>query len=142
MAKATNKFSCDHGDANVAKLDLGQKFLCTNCGAKFYDLKKEPPTCPACETVHVPEEPPKPRRASAAAKKAPAKPAVAEAAKDDESGEAGEAGDAKEEDLVASDADADAEVDDDDDDVIEDTSDLGEEDDDVAGVVPEAEKDS
>ena len=35
----------------VAKPELGIKRLCANCGAKFYDLNKEPPVCPKCHTV-------------------------------------------------------------------------------------------
>jgi uncharacterized protein (TIGR02300 family) len=35
----------------VAKPDLGTKRLCTNCGAKFYDLSKDPIICPKCHTV-------------------------------------------------------------------------------------------
>jgi uncharacterized protein (TIGR02300 family) len=37
----------------VAKAELGTKRLCANCGAKFYDLSKEPIHCPKCGTVHV-----------------------------------------------------------------------------------------
>jgi uncharacterized protein (TIGR02300 family) len=32
----------------VPKLDLGEKQLCPNCGAKFYDLHKNPAHCPKC----------------------------------------------------------------------------------------------
>jgi uncharacterized protein (TIGR02300 family) len=35
----------------VAKPELGIKRLCGNCGAKFYDLSKDPIICPKCETV-------------------------------------------------------------------------------------------
>jgi uncharacterized protein (TIGR02300 family) len=35
----------------VAKPELGTKRLCGNCGAKFYDLGKDPIICPKCETV-------------------------------------------------------------------------------------------
>jgi len=35
----------------VAKPELGTKRLCTNCGAKFYDLDKDPIVCPKCQTV-------------------------------------------------------------------------------------------
>jgi uncharacterized protein (TIGR02300 family) len=38
----------------VAKPELGTKRLCGNCGAKFYDLGKEPIVCPKCSTVFVP----------------------------------------------------------------------------------------
>jgi uncharacterized protein (TIGR02300 family) len=35
----------------VAKPELGTKRLCANCGAKFYDLSKDPIVCPKCQTV-------------------------------------------------------------------------------------------
>jgi uncharacterized protein (TIGR02300 family) len=37
----------------VAKLDLGTKRLCGSCGAKFYDLDRNPIVCPKCDTVFV-----------------------------------------------------------------------------------------
>src|SRR5262249_51628320 len=40
--------------SDVAKPELGTKRLCANCGAKFYDLSKDPIVCPKCETVFVP----------------------------------------------------------------------------------------
>jgi uncharacterized protein (TIGR02300 family) len=38
----------------VAKPELGTKRLCGNCGAKFYDLSKDPIVCPKCNTLFVP----------------------------------------------------------------------------------------
>jgi uncharacterized protein (TIGR02300 family) len=35
----------------VAKPELGTKRLCPSCGARFYDLNKDPITCPKCSTV-------------------------------------------------------------------------------------------
>lgn len=35
----------------MAKPELGTKRLCGGCGAKFYDLNKDPIICPKCETV-------------------------------------------------------------------------------------------
>lgn len=37
----------------MAKPELGTKRLCGNCGAKFYDLSKDPIVCPKCSTVFV-----------------------------------------------------------------------------------------
>jgi uncharacterized protein (TIGR02300 family) len=37
----------------VAKTELGTKRLCASCGAKFYDLNKDPIVCPKCDTVFV-----------------------------------------------------------------------------------------
>jgi uncharacterized protein (TIGR02300 family) len=36
----------------VAKSELGTKRLCAHCGAKFYDLAKDPITCPKCGSVY------------------------------------------------------------------------------------------
>ena len=36
----------------MAKPELGTKRLCASCGAKFYDLNKDPIMCPKCGTVY------------------------------------------------------------------------------------------
>ena len=48
----------------MATKDLGNKHLCTSCGAKFYDMGNLPPTCPKCETVVEAVIKPKPTRAA------------------------------------------------------------------------------
>jgi uncharacterized protein (TIGR02300 family) len=40
----------------LAAAELGQKQICPNCSAKFYDLNKRPATCPKCQTAFDPEE--------------------------------------------------------------------------------------
>lgn len=35
----------------MAKPELGLKRQCMNCGAKFYDLNRDPAVCPKCGTV-------------------------------------------------------------------------------------------
>jgi len=40
----------------LAKTDLGDKQVCPNCGAKFYDLRKRPAVCPKCTTSFDPAE--------------------------------------------------------------------------------------
>lgn len=35
----------------MAKVDLGTKRQCPNCGAKYYDLNKSPAVCPKCGTL-------------------------------------------------------------------------------------------
>ena len=40
----------------MAKTDLGDKQVCPNCGAKFYDLRRRPATCPKCSTSFDPVE--------------------------------------------------------------------------------------
>lgn len=103
----------------MAKVDLGMKLTCESCGARFYDLNKQPGICPKCGTANArpvifkasrrPSAEDREKAANLAAHKAPSK---APASDDDE------------------DAVADSD-DDEDEDVIEDTSDLGEDDDDV-----------
>ena len=40
----------------MAKPELGQKQVCPNCQAKFYDLSRRPAHCPKCATEFDPEE--------------------------------------------------------------------------------------
>lgn len=35
----------------MAKPELGTKRLCPSCGAKYYDLNRDPITCPKCGSV-------------------------------------------------------------------------------------------
>lgn len=44
------------GSPPVAKAELGDKQVCPNCGAKFYDLRKRPAVCPKCTTAFDPSE--------------------------------------------------------------------------------------
>ena len=57
----------------MAKPELGLKRQCMSCGAKFYDLNKDPAVCPKCGTAF-----------QAAALSRVAAPAVARAADEDE----------------------------------------------------------
>ncbi|MBK5960866.1 TIGR02300 family protein [Rhodoplanes elegans] len=45
----------------MAKPELGTKRLCASCGAKFYDLSKDPIVCPKCGTVYEVAAPVAPR---------------------------------------------------------------------------------
>jgi uncharacterized protein (TIGR02300 family) len=60
----------------VAKPELGTKRLCANCGAKFYDLNKDPIHCPKCGAVYEVVVATRPVRLGAA----PARPPVPEEA--------------------------------------------------------------
>ena len=51
----------------MAKPELGTKRLCSGCGAKFYDLHKDPILCPTGGTTFVVGAAPVSRRADAAA---------------------------------------------------------------------------
>ncbi|OJY77420.1 MAG: TIGR02300 family protein [Rhodospirillales bacterium 70-18] len=41
----------------MAKPELGTKRVCVSCGAKFYDLGKQPAVCPKCSTEQPAEQP-------------------------------------------------------------------------------------
>lgn len=49
----------------VANEELGTKRDCPECGARFYDLKREPALCPKCGHEFTPELILKPRRSRA-----------------------------------------------------------------------------
>ena len=46
----------------MAKIEWGIKRICQGCGALFYDLNKDPITCPKCEAIFDPESILKSRR--------------------------------------------------------------------------------
>jgi len=78
----------------VAKPELGTKRICASCGAKFYDLSRDPIVCPKCGTVYevaaVPARAtaPKPAPAPAAEEPEPVQPAGAEVISLEEAAEA------------------------------------------------------
>ncbi|MDD2794409.1 FYDLN acid domain-containing protein [Acidocella sp.] len=41
----------------MAKPELGSKHTCVSCGARFFDLGKEPAVCPKCATEQPAEQP-------------------------------------------------------------------------------------
>jgi uncharacterized protein (TIGR02300 family) len=62
----------------VAKPELGTKRLCASCGAKFYDLNKDPIHCPKCGAVYevvVATRPTRPEPMAPAAAQRPPAPA-------------------------------------------------------------------
>ncbi len=121
----------------MAKPEWGTKCTCQECGAKFYDMRRRQIICPKCGAQYHTASP-KPRRAQPEPKK-PADPKVSTApaeatdgspaSKDGDSG-----GDAEEIGDISADVEEEG-GEEDDEDVIEDTSDLGSDDDDVAEVV-------
>jgi uncharacterized protein (TIGR02300 family) len=67
----------------VAKPGLGTKRLCPHCGAKFYDLDKDPITCPKCGSeveIVMPSSRGRPDAARAPARAQEAEPAEAQEA--------------------------------------------------------------
>jgi uncharacterized protein (TIGR02300 family) len=113
--------------AQLATEDMGKKRQCPSCTGRFYDLGKSPAECPYCETVFNPDEMVKGRRKPAAVAEAPKPKPEKKAAEPEE--EVAEAADIE-----------DADDDDDDDQVLEDASDLGEDEDDVADVIENADR--
>lgn len=95
--------------------DLGTKYECAECGAKFYDLGKPEPLCPRCGTdARLHQETKRPAASEARARYvAPAAPAAAEDEVDDEI--ADDIVDDDEEILEVEPGDADDEDDDDED---------------------------
>lgn len=56
------------------KAARGTKRVCQSCGSKFYDLDRDPITCPICNAVYQDQN-------------APIKPAIASSAEDDDDDE-------------------------------------------------------
>ena len=102
----------------MTKAEWGVKRICSECGTRYYDMRKNPPTCPKCGTVF--------EAISAKAKRKPSPPEpVAKAKKP-----AKPADDLELEDKVLADG-----GDDEDEEMIEDASELGEDDEDVSEVI-------
>src|SRR5712671_5287377 len=96
----------------MVKPEWGAKRVCHSCGAPFYDLHRDPISCPQCGATYDPEAILKSRRA---------RPAVAEEKEVEVAeGEEVEAAEGEEEE---------------DKELIEDASELGEDEDDMAEVI-------
>jgi uncharacterized protein (TIGR02300 family) len=129
----------------VAKPEWGVKRICPNCGARYYDMRKDPPVCPTCGTQYDPEALLKSRRARPIpaddAKKAaaPVRRSVVDVEIVDDAVELeGVVEDETGDDVLEEAVDAG----DDDDVLIEDTSELGEDDmDEVVDLEPSGDDD-
>jgi len=113
----------------VARPELGNKLVCTECETKFYDLGKPSPVCPACGASQAPGRPePKPKPVAEEVKPEAAPETVKDDAGEVVEADAGAAAAGLEiVSLDDADADADAEVVDDEDEVAA-VADLGIED--------------
>jgi uncharacterized protein (TIGR02300 family) len=107
------------GVLRVTKPEWGTKRICQSCGARFYDMRHSPIVCPKCATVFDPELLVKARRPR------PPTPPVVPVPVPIPDPEAAEVDETAAAEL--------AEVEEDD--VIEDASELGEDEDDVAEVI-------
>ena len=107
--------------------EFGIKRACQNCGAKFFDLKKKVPICPECGTEFVAVKTRTRKTATKLEKEVAVVPDVP----------ADNKADSEEEALNEIGVELEVEVDDDDeeDTLIEDTSDIGDDDDDMAGII-------
>lgn len=118
----------------MAKPEWGQKRQCSSCGCRFYDMARSPILCPKCGATVEPDQPIRSRRGNNAAEKAALAVAATKPVREDDLDLA-----------VAEEADLQLDVDDadgsDDDTLIEDTSDLGEDDDDMAEVIEHMDSD-
>ena len=122
----------------MSKAEWGIKRLCAGCGAKYYDLSRTPILCPKCGVEFDPDAVLRSRRTKPAAKEEP-KPKPAAVAEPDE---AGDDQDAEPADDALEVADPPGDDDADDDALIEDVSELGEDEDDMGEVVVKDEDDS
>jgi len=109
----------------VAKPEWGTKRSCGSCGARYYDMGRQPVVCPKCGAVHEEDAPTRARRSRAAVPEK--KPKAAPVAEDTP-----EIEEAVEPDLEDTELD---DSEDETDDMMEDASDLGEDDDDMAEVI-------
>ena len=128
----TLKLTPAGGVYRVAKAEWGTKRICLNCGARFYDLNRDPIVCPACSTTLDPVAQSRPRRA-----RPPAKLAAVAAVADPVEAEVEEDVDAESDDedeaATVADDEEDGDAEEDGESAIEDVSELG--DDDMADVI-------
>ena len=101
----------------MSKPEWGTKRTCQSCAAHFYDMRKDTIICPKCGATYDPEAVLKSRRGRVVEKLTPVKPVVPEPVEVEAEAEAEDTGAAEEEE------------------VIEDTSELGEDDEDVSEVI-------
>ncbi|HEX9808460.1 MAG TPA: TIGR02300 family protein [Alphaproteobacteria bacterium] len=115
----------------MAKPEWGTKHTCRECGAKFYDMRRSEIVCPKCGTEFVPTAT-KTRRTRPEPEPEPETPAKAPAMTDD----AAESGSDEAFDGIEEVEDADGKKNGDEtEDMIEDASDLGDDEEDVAEVM-------
>ena len=117
--------------AAVSKSEWGTKRACLSCGTKFYDLRRNPITCPSCSAIFVPEAASRSRRARSApppSEEPPPKEPPPKQADAEVEGTPKEAGETDIEIIETEETEKD-------DDPIEDPSELGEDDDDMAEVI-------
>ena len=119
----------------MAKPEWGNKRICPSCGARYYDLMREPVVCPKCSTPFDPEAFLRARRARPAAPvEKEIEPIVGEDIEGDIEAEDLEAVEEEEEGAAA------LEEAEEEEELIEDASELGEDEDDMAEVIDNVEE--
>jgi uncharacterized protein (TIGR02300 family) len=121
----------------LAKPEWGTKRICPSCGARYYDLLRDPIVCPKCSTLFDPEALLRARRARPAAPVEKAlEPVVADEVDADLETPEVEAVEGEEEEAGVALEEAEEE----DEELIEDASELGEDEDDMAEVIDNVEE--
>lgn len=123
----------------MAKPEWGSKRICPSCGARYYDLLRKPVICPKCSTPFDPEAFLKSRRARPVAPvEKELEPVGGDELDADVDAEAEEGDAAAEEETAIPIEESEEEEDEE---LIEDASELGEDEDDMAEVIENVEED-
>ena len=120
----------------MAKPEWGTKRICPSCGTRYYDMQHDPIICPKCQTPFDPEALLRARRTRPAAPvERELEPVAAEDIDPDlETEETDVVEDEEEEEAVPL-----AETEEEEEEIIEDASELGEDEDDMAEVIDNVE---
>ena len=122
----------------VAKPEWGSKRICPSCGARYYDLLREPVICPKCSTPFDPEAFLKSRRARPAAPvEKELEPVGADELDTEIEPDETEIAEEEEEEEEAAPLE---EAEEEDEELLEDASELGEDEDDMAEVIENVEE--
>ncbi len=123
----------------MVKSDWGTKRTCPNCGARYYDLNHDPIVCPKCGSAFDPEALLKTRRTRVPAPvEEVAEPVAEEEIETEIEAETPEPGEGEEE-TEGTPAEGEEEEEEEEEEVIEDASELGEDQDDMAEVIENVE---
>jgi uncharacterized protein (TIGR02300 family) len=122
-------------EQDLAKPEWGTKRICPSCGTRYYDLLREQVICPKCSTPYDPEAFLKARRARPVAPVEKELAPVGDDADADLDAEDIEASEDEEEAVTLAEGDEEE-----DEEMIEDASELGEDEDDMAEVIDNVEE--
>ena len=115
----------------VAKPEWGSKRICPSCGTRYYDLMREPVVCPKCSTPFDPEAFLKSRRARPAP---PVEKELEPVGADELEADGADIAEEEEEAVPLEEAEEE------DEELLEDASELGEDEDDMAEVIENVEE--